>query len=51
MKIGQSYSTVRCLIARAWLDFGKTPDLIKLENVLQRPGRPLSKSAFDLTAT
>ena len=35
MRIGQSYSTVRCLIARAWLDFGKTPDLIKLETVLQ----------------
>jgi hypothetical protein len=35
-RIGQSYSIARCLILRAWLEFGKTPDLTKLKSVLQQ---------------
>src|SRR5262249_55829695 len=33
-RIGQSYSIARCLITRAWIDFGEMPDLAKLESVL-----------------
>jgi tetratricopeptide (TPR) repeat protein len=35
-KIGQSYSIAQCLITRAWVEFGKAPDLGKLETVLQQ---------------
>jgi tetratricopeptide (TPR) repeat protein len=35
-KIGQSYSIARCLITRAWVEFGRAPDLSKLEAVLQQ---------------
>ena len=35
-KIGQSYSIARCLITRAWTEFGKAADLAKLETVLQQ---------------
>ena len=35
-KIGQSYSIARCLITRAWMEFGPTPDLAKLETVIQQ---------------
>jgi hypothetical protein len=35
-KIGQSYSIARCLITRAWVEFGQAPDLSKLETVLQQ---------------
>jgi predicted ATPase len=35
-KIGHSYSILRCLLTRAWLEFGETPDLAKLETVLQQ---------------
>jgi tetratricopeptide (TPR) repeat protein len=35
-KIGQSYSIARCLITRAWVDFGAAPELAKLESVLQQ---------------
>jgi tetratricopeptide (TPR) repeat protein len=35
-KIGQSYSIARCLITRAWVEFGQAPDLSKLEAVLQQ---------------
>jgi tetratricopeptide (TPR) repeat protein len=34
-KIGQSYSIARCLITRAWVEFGQAADLAKLETVLQ----------------
>jgi hypothetical protein len=34
-KIGQSYSIARCLITRAWVEFGQAADLTKLETVLQ----------------
>jgi tetratricopeptide (TPR) repeat protein len=33
-KIGQSYSVALCLSTRAWADFGKAPDLAKLETSL-----------------
>jgi len=42
-KIGQSYSIARCLITRAELEFGKTPDLTKLEAVLQQALKPNPK--------
>jgi hypothetical protein len=32
--LGQSYSIARSLITGAWLEFGKTPDLARLENLL-----------------
>ena len=35
-KIGQSFSIARCLITRAWLDFGTAPDLAKLETAIQQ---------------
>jgi tetratricopeptide (TPR) repeat protein len=35
-RISQSYSILRCLLTRAWLEFGETPDLAKLETVLQQ---------------
>jgi tetratricopeptide (TPR) repeat protein len=35
-KIGVSYSIARCLITRAWVDFGAAPELAKLESVLQQ---------------
>ena len=35
-KIGQSFSIARCLITRAWVDFGAAPDLIKLETAIQQ---------------
>src|SRR5262249_48854049 len=33
-RIGQSYSIARCLITRAWIDFGGRPDLANLESSL-----------------
>jgi tetratricopeptide (TPR) repeat protein len=36
IKIGQSYSIARCMITRAWVEFGKTSDLAKLETALQQ---------------
>jgi tetratricopeptide (TPR) repeat protein len=35
-KIGQSLSVAFCLSTRAWIDFGKAPDLAKLEAGFQR---------------
>ena len=35
-KINQSYSIARCLVTRAELEFGKTPDLSKLEIALRQ---------------
>jgi tetratricopeptide (TPR) repeat protein len=42
-KIGQSYSVALCLDTRAWIDFGKVPDLADLETGIQL----FSKSARD----
>jgi tetratricopeptide (TPR) repeat protein len=35
-KIGQSLSVAFCLSTRAWIDFGKAPDLAKLEACFER---------------
>jgi tetratricopeptide (TPR) repeat protein len=35
-RMNQSYSIARCRVTRAELEFGKTPDLSKLETVLQQ---------------
>jgi tetratricopeptide (TPR) repeat protein len=35
-KIGHSFSIRRCRLIRAWLEFGETPDLAKLETVLRQ---------------
>jgi hypothetical protein len=35
-KIGQSLSVALCLSTRAWIDFGKAPDLAKLETGIQQ---------------
>jgi tetratricopeptide (TPR) repeat protein len=34
-KIGQSYSVALCLSTRAWTEFGRTPDFLKLEASLR----------------
>jgi len=34
-KIGQSYSIAHCLITRAWVEFGRAPDLAGLETVIR----------------
>jgi hypothetical protein len=36
MKIGQPFAIARCLITRAWLEFGKAADLAKLETAVQQ---------------
>jgi tetratricopeptide (TPR) repeat protein len=35
-RIGQTYSITRCLITRAWVEFGQAPDLNKLETVIHQ---------------
>jgi hypothetical protein len=35
-KIGQSFSVARCLMTRAWVDFGAAPELAELESVIHR---------------
>jgi tetratricopeptide (TPR) repeat protein len=35
-KIGDSYSVARCLSSRAWAEFGKAPDLAKLETTFRK---------------
>ena len=35
-RIGQSYTVSRCLILRAWVDFGTTPELERIESVLKQ---------------
>ena len=35
-KIGESYSFALCLSTRAWIEFGKAPDLAKLETGFQQ---------------
>ena len=35
-KIGESYSIARCLITRAWMDFGRVANLAKLETAVQQ---------------
>jgi tetratricopeptide (TPR) repeat protein len=45
-KIGQSYSIARCLITRAWTEFGQAPDLTKLETVTQQVFKSDAKVPF-----
>ena len=46
MKIGQSLSVAFCHSTRAWIDFGKAPDLAKLEAGLHRVRRSNHEAAF-----
>jgi tetratricopeptide (TPR) repeat protein len=45
-KIGQSYSVALYLSARAWVEFGKAPDLAKLESDLQQVSNSDQKKRF-----
>jgi len=45
-KIGQSWSIARCLITRAWTEFGKGADLAQLETVLQQVLKSDQKDPF-----
>ena len=45
-KIGQSLSLAFCLSTRAWIDFGKAPDLAKLEAEFQRVRRSEREASF-----
>jgi tetratricopeptide (TPR) repeat protein len=45
-KIGQSYSIARCLIARAWVEFGKAADITKLKTALQQVLKSNLKVSF-----
>jgi tetratricopeptide (TPR) repeat protein len=39
-RIGQAYSVALCVSTRAWIEFGKAPDLIKLEAALRQVSKP-----------
>jgi tetratricopeptide (TPR) repeat protein len=45
-KIGQSYSIALCLDTRAWVEFGKTPNLAKLETDFQQFSESGQKARF-----
>ncbi len=45
-KIGQPYSLVRCLSLRAWVEFGKAPDLGKLEAAFRHLPKPYQEVPF-----
>jgi len=45
-KIGQSWSIARCLVTRAWTEFGKAGDLAQLESVLQQALKSDQKDPF-----
>ncbi len=49
-KIGQSLSVAICLSTRAWIEFGKTPDLDKLEASLQRVSKSEEEASFAVRA-
>ncbi len=46
MKIGQSYSVASCLRTRAWAEFGKAPDLAKLEAGFQQASKSDQRARF-----
>ena len=46
MKIGQAYSVALCLSTRAWAEFGKEPDLAKLEAAFQEVAKSDAKVRF-----
>ncbi len=45
-RIGQSLSVAFCLSTRAWIDFGKVPDLAKLETGFQHVRNPDQEASF-----
>jgi hypothetical protein len=45
-KIGQSYAIALCLNTRAWVEFGKAPDLAKLEAAFQQFSESSQKARF-----
>ena len=47
-KIGQSYSVALCLDMRAWIEFGKAPDLAKLEADLGEFSKAAPGARFSL---
>jgi tetratricopeptide (TPR) repeat protein len=50
-KIGQSISVACCLSTRAWIEFGKTPDLDKLEAGFQRVSKSEEEASFAYRAS
>jgi tetratricopeptide (TPR) repeat protein len=46
-KIGQSLTIARCLITRAWVDFGKEPNVAKLETAIHEALKFNPKVSFD----
>jgi tetratricopeptide (TPR) repeat protein len=46
MKIGQAYSVALCLSTRTWAEFGKAPDLVKLEAGFQQVSKSDQKVRF-----
>ncbi|MDB5107074.1 MAG: hypothetical protein JWM69_15, partial [Candidatus Binatus sp.] len=46
MKIGQAYSVALCLSTRTWAEFGKVPDLDKLENGFQQVAKSDQRTRF-----
>ncbi|MEA2680338.1 MAG: hypothetical protein QOK03_2060, partial [Candidatus Binataceae bacterium] len=49
-KIGQSLSVAICLSTQAWIEFGKTPDLDKLEASFQRVSKSEEEASFAVRA-
>jgi tetratricopeptide (TPR) repeat protein len=47
-KIGQSLTVALCLSGRAWVEFGKVPDLAKLETEMRQISRSDKEALFDL---
>jgi len=47
-KIGQSVALALCLSGRAWLKFGKAPDLAQLETDIRQVSKPDQQALFDL---
>ena len=43
---GNLYSVALCLSTRAWIEFGKAPDLAKLEADLQQSSKSEQKASF-----
>jgi tetratricopeptide (TPR) repeat protein len=50
-KIGQSLSVAICLSTQAWIEFGKTPDLDKLEASFQRVSKSEDEASFAVRAS
>jgi tetratricopeptide (TPR) repeat protein len=50
-KIGQAYSLASCLSTQAWVEFGKAPDLAKLESDVLRVRNPDQKALYIFSET